>query len=137
MWSWSLPRWLGRVGLCHKLPVPSCGDISRVEAFGERPRSDAPCGQRLCDVEANVFGVAHRHDALMRYDNAGFHFHEKKTLHLSICSRHFKVQSKKLCGMRTLKKRTCHFSLLGTCWLARRIYLHLHNASLLVNLLIS
>ena len=30
-----------------------------------------------------------------------------------------------------------HFSLLGTCWLARRIYLHLHNASLLVNLLIS
>jgi len=137
MWSWSLPRWLGRVGLCHKLPVPSCGDISRVEAFGERPRSDAPCGQRLCDVEANVFGVAHQHDALIRYDNAGFHFHEKKTLHLSICSRHFNVQSKKLCGMRTLKKRTCHFSLLGTCWLARRIYLHLHNASLLVNLLIS
>ena len=94
MWSWPLPRWLGRVGLCHKLPVPSCGDTSRVEAFGERPRFDAPCGQRLCDVEANAFEVAHRHDALIRYDNAGFHFHDKKTLHLSICSRHFNVQSK-------------------------------------------
>lgn len=141
MWSWSLPRWLGRVGLCHKLPVPSCGDASRVEAFGERPRSDAPCGQRLCDVEANVFEVAHRHDVLIRYDNAGFHFHEKKTLHLSICSRHFIAQSKKikLCSMRTLKKvYLCrHFSLLGTCWLARRIHLHLHNATLLVNILMS